>query len=190
GRTRARLRVAATLVAVAGLSVAGVIAVRGKARRTKGKDKDIIADVLKAAPPRPAPPAPALAVRIKKIETMLEEGNTVGARAALEEELAQRPKDGRIHYMLGRLAFAENRRSEGLASYRDAIELDPGFRGDPVLLEHVDAALTETRTAPAALDLIIDQIGAPAADLLEKIANEGSDLPRRTRAADALKEMG
>jgi len=33
-------------------------------------------------------------------------------------------------------------------------------------------------------------VGAPAADLLEKVANEGNDLARRRRAAAALEEMG
>jgi hypothetical protein len=92
--------------------------------------------------------------------------------------------------MLGRVAFSDNRHADGLASYRQAITLDPGFRGDPVLLAHIDTALGEPRHAQAALDLIIDKIGSPAADLLEKVANEGSDLPRRRRAATALHEMG
>ena len=37
---------------------------------------------------------------------------------------------------------------------------------------------------------MIDKIGPPAADLLEKVANEGPDLARRRRAASALESMG
>ena len=66
----------------------------------------------------------------------------------------------------------------------------PGFRGDPVLLAHVDAMLADPKKADAALDLVIDRVGAPAADLLEKVANDGSDLGHRQRAADALEELG
>ncbi|HEY5447397.1 MAG TPA: hypothetical protein VIQ54_01560, partial [Polyangia bacterium] len=44
--------------------------------------------------------------------------------------------------------------------------------------------------ADGALDLVIEKIGAPAADLLEKVANDGSDLERRQRAAAALDEIG
>jgi tetratricopeptide (TPR) repeat protein len=145
---------------------------------------------LSARPTEPAPAAPALATELKKVEGFLEDGNTVAARLALDEQLARRPKDARVHYMLGRLAFADNRHGEGLASYREAIDLDVGFRGDPVLLAHVDTALSEPRQAQAALDLVIDKIGPPAADLLEKVANEGSDLARRRRAAAALDAMG
>jgi serine/threonine-protein kinase len=145
---------------------------------------------LTASPAKPAPAAPALADRLKKIQTMLEDGNTAGARVALEQELSERPKEARVRYMLGRVAFAENRHAEALTDYREAIALDAGFRGDPVLLAHVDQALAEPKHADAALDLIIERIGAPAADLLEKVANEGNDLPRRQRAAAALDEMG
>jgi len=182
---RRLVRGAAAVLLVAAVATGGVITLRSRAAR-----KGASVAVLKSPPPRPAPPAPALATRLKKVEAQLESGNTVAARLALESELAEHPKDARLHYMLGRIAFAENRRGDGLAAYRDAIELDAGFRGDPVLLAHLDSALSEPRHAQAALDLIIDQIGAPAADLLEKVANEGSDLARRRRAAAALKEMG
>src|SRR4029077_8840890 len=79
---------------------------------------------------------------------------------------------------------------EALSHYREAISLDAGFRGDPVLLAHVDAMLSEPKEGDGALRLMVERIGAPAADLLEKVANEGSDLARRRRAAAALDEMG
>jgi serine/threonine-protein kinase len=174
----------ALAVALGSLSVVGAVALRGRARRGGA------AVALTASPAEPAPAAPALATELKKVEAFLEAGNLAAARLALEEQRAERPQDARVHYMLGRLAFADNRRAEGLVAYREAITLDPGFRGDPVLLAHVDAALAEPRHAQAALELIIEKIGTPAADLLEKVANEGSDLARRRRAAGALQEMG
>jgi serine/threonine-protein kinase len=187
GGARARRRLVtalAVLAAAGGLSVAGVMALRGRALRSKS------AAGLSARPTEPAPAAPALASELKRVEALLEEGNTTAARLALEDQLARRPKDARLHYMRGRLAFADNRHAEGLASYREAIVLDDGFRGDPVLLAHVDTALGEPRHAQAALDLIVEKIGPPAADLLEKVANEGGDLGRRRRAAAALEDMG
>jgi serine/threonine-protein kinase len=145
---------------------------------------------LVVAPPAPAPAAPDMAERYKKVETWLEDGNIVSARRALEQALSERPKDGRVRYMLGRVAYADDRHQEALGHYRDAIALDPGFRGDPVLLSHLDTFLGEQRQADGALDLVIEKIGAPAADLLEKVANDGSDLERRQRAAAALDEIG
>jgi serine/threonine-protein kinase len=146
--------------------------------------------VLVSAPARPAPPPPALADRLKKIDAALEDGNTQQARLALERELSERPRDGRVRYMLGRVAFAEGKRADALVRYREAIGLDAGFRGDPVLLSHVDTAAGERATADEALDLAVEKIGAPAADLLERVANESSDLGRRQRAAAALDDLG
>jgi serine/threonine-protein kinase len=145
---------------------------------------------LVSVPTRPAPAPPALADHLKRIESLLENGSTTQARLALEREMSERPRDARVRYMLGRVAFAEGKHAEALAQYREAIGLDAGFRGDPVLLEHVEQALGESRNAEAALDLVIDKIGAPAADLLVKTANESGDLARRQRAVAALDEMG
>jgi len=180
GRSRRPLAAVALVVALGALGVVGY--------RIRAHHRG--AGALTSAPSEPAPVAPGLATELKKVESLLEAGNTAAAKLTLEDQLAQRPQDARVHYMLGRVAFSDNRHADGLASYRQAITLDPGFRGDPVLLAHVDTALGEPRHAQAALDLIIDKIGSPAADLLEKVANEGSDLARRRRAATALHEMG
>jgi tetratricopeptide (TPR) repeat protein len=148
------------------------------------------AAALVAAPPRPAPAPPDMADRYKKVEGWLEDGNIASARRALEQALSERPKDGRVRYMLGRVAYADEKHQEALVHYREAITLDAGFRGDPVLLSHLDTLLGEPRQADGALDLVIEKIGAPAADLLEKVANDGADLERRQRAAAALDDIG
>jgi len=145
--------------------------------------------VLTVMPTRPAPPPPDVAAEMKKVEGWLEDDNTTAARVALETMLTARPKDARVRYMLGRVAYAEDRRQEALDDYGQAIALDPGFRGDPVLLGHVDAMLADPKLDDAALSLLIDHVGGPAADLLAKAANEGSDLPRRRRAAAALVDL-
>jgi serine/threonine-protein kinase len=173
-------RVAAALAGVV-LLVGGIAVIK----RVGGR-----AAALVAAPPAPAPATPDMADRYKKVEGWLEDGNVASARRALDQALSERPKDGRVRYMLGRLAFADDRHQEALGHYREAITLDAGFRGDPVLLSHVDTLLGEPRQSDAALDLMIEKIGAPAADLLEKVANDGSDLGRRQRAAAALDEIG
>ena len=165
------------------LAVVAVVSVVGYRRGAHHRS-------LVSAPARPAPPPPALADRLKKVEASLEAGNTTAARLALEQELSERPRDARIRYMLGRVAFAEGKHAEALAQYREAIGIDAGFRGDPVLLDHVETMLGEPHNADAALDLVLERIGAPAADLLVKVANDSSDLARRQRAVTALDDMG
>jgi len=138
----------------------------------------------------PQQPSAEVAARIRVIEGLLAAGELVKARVALEQLLAEDPRVARVHYLLGRLAFADDRRPEGLARYREALTLDPGFRGDPVLLEHIAAALGDAKVADPALDLAIEKIGQPAADQLVKVANGPGELHRRQRAARALEELG
>ncbi len=180
-RRRALPATAAALVAALALG-GGALALR---HRHPAKTR-----ALAVLPAKPAPPAPDLAVEMKKVEAELEAGNTAAARRALENLLSTRPKDARVRYMLGRVAYEEEKHKEALEDYGQAIALDAGFRGDPVLLGHLDEMITEPKLADAALDLTIDHIGAPAADLLAKAANEGNDLSRRRRAAQALADLG
>jgi len=169
------------------LTIAGVGVFEARRMRHDFEQKTVEQNTVEQKPPSQPP---ALGDILKRVEGVLEDGDTIAARLALERQLAQYPADARIHYMLGRVAFAEERNGDGLTRYREAITLDPGFRGDPLLLSHVESASAEPKNADAALDLMIDKIGAPATDLLAKVANEGNDLPRRQRAARALEEMG
>jgi tetratricopeptide (TPR) repeat protein len=130
-----------------------------------------------------------MAAEMKKVEAWLEDDNAAAARLALETLLTSRPKDARVRYMLGRVSYSQDRHQDALDDYAQAIALDPGFRGDPVLLGHLDALLADPKLGDAALSLLVDHIGAPGADLLAKVANEGSDLPRRRRAAAALGDL-
>jgi serine/threonine-protein kinase len=165
---------------VAGLGTISVV----KHRRTHHRTA-----ALTVLPTKPAPPPPDVAAEMKKVEAWLEDDNASAARLALETLLASRPKDARVRYMLGRVSYAEDRHQDALDQYAQAIALDPGFRGDPVLLGHLDALLADPKLGDAALSLLIDHVGAPGADLLAKVANEGSDLPRRRRAAAALGDL-
>jgi eukaryotic-like serine/threonine-protein kinase len=177
---RVRRWLAATVAAVA-VAVALVTVAHRSSRRPVA---------LSAPASRPMPAPPDLAAELRRVDVWLEDGDTASARRALENLLAERPNDARVRYMLGRVAYAEDRHAEALDEYRRAIAADPGFRGDPVLLEHLGAILAEPKLADAALALLIEHVGSPAADLLARAANEGADLPRRRRAALALGEMG
>ena len=118
-------------------------------------------------------------------------GEPVAARRALEQALSERPKDGRVRYMLGRVAYADDNHDEALTPLprgdrpRRRVPGRPRAAG-PRRRDVGRAA----KQADGALDLLIDKIGAPAADLLEKVANEGTDLTRRQRAATALDDIG
>jgi hypothetical protein len=162
-------------------------------RRHRGREDGRAAArrALVAAPPKPAPPPPDMADRYKKVEGWLEDGNLSSARRALEQALSERPKDGRVRYMLGRAGLRRRPAPGGAGPLpRKRSPWTPAFRGDPVLLSHLDTLIGEGKQADGALDLMFEKIGAPAADLLEKVANEGADLTRRQRAAAALDDIG
>ena len=110
----------------------------GRGRRARassaGHGRTTGAPALAVRPLEPAPPPPDLAAEMKKVEAWLEDDNTAAARVALETMLAARPKDARVRYMLGRVSYAEDKHQDALDDYAPAIALDPGFRGDPVLL--------------------------------------------------------
>jgi len=178
--TSARRRTLALAVAGVAAVVVGVVALPKVFHRT----------VPSARLTRPAPAAGELAARTRAVEALLANDDLVKARLSLEQLLSENPRSGRVRYLMGRVAFADGRHAEALADYRQAIQLEPGFRGDPVLLEHLGVALGEPKVAETALDLAIDQVGKPAADLLTKIANGSGELRRRERAARALDEMG
>ncbi|HEY6475799.1 MAG TPA: protein kinase [Polyangia bacterium] len=165
---------------VAGVGTVSILKHRSARHRTAA---------LIVLPTKPAPPPPDTAAEMKKVEAWLEDDNAPAARLALETMLTTRPKDARVRYMLGRVSYSQDRHQDALDRYAEAIALDPGFRGDPVLLGHLDALLADPKLDDAALALLIDHVGAPGADLLAKVANEGNDLPRRRRAAAALGDL-
>jgi serine/threonine-protein kinase len=154
------------------------------------RDRARVTTVATARVPAPKQAPSELAARIRVVEGLLSAGEIVKARVALEQLLAESPRNARVRYLLGRLAFADDRRAEGIADYREAIALDPGFRGDPVLIEHLGVALGDGKVADVALDLAIEKVGRPASELLVKVANGNNELRRRQRAARALEELG
>jgi serine/threonine-protein kinase len=181
------------IAAAVGLGGLGWLAL---GRRASGPPRS---PVVKAAVPSVAPAPPELAAQLRVVEAWLAAAETAKARVSLEELLAQHPRDARVRYLLGRVAFAEDRRAQALDSYREAIALDPGFRADAVLLEHLDLILTDPRNdgrgadpkaADAALELAIERVGRPATELLVRVANAPGDVDRRRKAALALDELG
>jgi tetratricopeptide (TPR) repeat protein len=178
-RWKRRLLIGAAAVALA------VTAAVKLPRRPTGPRGELTAHV-----PPPQKTSSELAARIGAVEGLLSSGESVKGRVALEQLLAENPRNARVRYLLGRLAFAEDRYLEGLDRYREAVSLDPGLRGDPVLLEHLGVALGKSKVADSALDLAIDKVGLPAAELLVRVANGSGELHRRQRATRALEELG
>jgi hypothetical protein len=79
--------------------------------------------------------------------------------------------------------------SEALASYREAIRLDPRYREDPRLINNMIGALMSSSFHNKGARFLRDEIGAPAVPLLEKASREAESTTTRKHAAALLLSM-
>jgi hypothetical protein len=96
----------------------------------------------------------------------------------------------RIHYLLGSVAFRERQPEAGMQSYKEAIRLDPGYRGDPTLAENLELSLEDKRVGSAALDFLSREVGAPACPTLARVASTDRRPELRHAAWSACETLG
>jgi serine/threonine-protein kinase len=145
-----------------------------------------------AAPPPPKPVAPAVQSDLARVEDAMGAGKLIEARAMLLRLLTEHPKAGRVHHVLGNLEFVERKVRAGVDAYAEALRLDPGLRADAALLVNVKAALADKQHGRAALDLLIAQVGRPAATTLAQVGSEDrrSEFRRAAREACGRLDCG
>jgi tRNA A-37 threonylcarbamoyl transferase component Bud32/tetratricopeptide (TPR) repeat protein len=138
--------------------------------------------------PRPSPPA--VATDLLHAETLLGHGELESARAALTQLLSKHPEVARVHYLLGNLDFAQGERDRAIEDYRAAIHRDPGYGSDAALRSNVRALLDRRNEGPAAVALLVEDVGKPALPDLAACAKACRDAVVRRRAADAVVKLG
>jgi tRNA A-37 threonylcarbamoyl transferase component Bud32 len=144
----------------------------------------------KLDPPKPKPVAAEMKSPIKHIEETMAKGALTEARVLIMQQISAHPNDGRVRFLLGNLEFADKNPSAGLQAYEEALRLDPGLRGDAALLVNVRTEVSDRRLGQAALDILIGQIGKPAADILADIASDDRRAEFRKAARDACETLG
>jgi eukaryotic-like serine/threonine-protein kinase len=145
-----------------------------------------------AAPPPPKAVAPAAQVPVQKAEEAIARGRLAEARAMLLQLLSRHPREARVHYLIGNIEFVERKPVAALQAYGQALDLDPGLRGDAALLLNVRSLLTDRdkRLAWDALNLAARRIGAPAAGDLAAIASDDRRPEFRALAREACARVG
>jgi tRNA A-37 threonylcarbamoyl transferase component Bud32 len=135
-----------------------------------GAPKQVVA--LKQEPPKPKPVAVELKSPIKHIEETMAKGAFAEARVLIMQQISAHPNEGRVRYLLGNLEFADKNPAAGLQAYEEALRLDPGLRGDAALLVNIRAELNDKKVGYAALEMLVKQVGKPAADILADVATD------------------
>ena len=145
-----------------------------------------------APPPPPRPVTAAVQAPLQQADDALTTGRLAEARARLLQLLSRHPKEARVRFLLGHLEFVEKKPAAALVAYGQALELDPGLRGDAALLLNVRALLADRdkRVALSALALMGDRIGAPARQDLVQIASGDRRSELRAAARAACEKVG
>jgi eukaryotic-like serine/threonine-protein kinase len=147
---------------------------------------------VSSAPPPPRPVAPAVQVPLQQADEALASGRLAEARARLFQLLSRFPREARVHYLLGHLEFLEKKPAPALAAYGQALDLDPGLRGDAALLLNTRALLgdKDKKLASAALALMAERIGLPAREDLAQLGTSDRRPEMRAAARAACQKVG
>lgn len=141
-------------------------------------------------PPSPRPVEPVLKQKLARAEEALSQARFTEARALLLAQLADNPKVGRVRLLLGHLEYLERKPRAGLDAYAEALRLDAGLRGDPVLLLNVKTTLVDKQLGKNALELLIGGVGGPAAATLVQIGSDDKRADFRRAAREACRGLG
>jgi hypothetical protein len=143
----------------------------------------------KLEPPKPKPVAAEMKSPIKHIEETMAKGQITEARVLIMQQISAHPTDGRVRYLLGNLEFADKNPSAGLQAYEEALRMDPGLRGDAALLVNIRSEINDRKLGLVALEMLIKQVGKPAADLLADMASDDRRAEFRTAARAACETL-
>jgi hypothetical protein len=149
----------------------------------------------KGAAPQQTPPAPKpvpaeMKSPIEAIDHDMAQGHLTEARVLIMQQISAHPKDGRLRFLLGNLEFAEKDGAAGLQAYAEALKLDPGLRGDAALLVNIRSELNDKKIGYAALEMLVKQVGKPAADVLVDVATDDRRMEFRRYAREGCQLIG
>lgn len=176
---RSGLLVAGGLVAAAagvGLVVAAFRPARDSPPPASPPQTNVAAPAPVPRPPSP-PPSPARDLQPDDVPARIDSGPGTP------------PPNAQRAYREGNAFCRKMWWSEALASYREAIRLDPHYREDPRLINNMIGALMSSSFQRKGARFLRDEIGAPAIPLLEEASRKAESTTTRKRAAALLLSM-
>jgi serine/threonine-protein kinase len=131
-------------------------------------------------------PAPSNPVSLATVHALIRQNKTGQAMGVIQVLRKKSPKSAELPYLLGDLYFDRHWWSDGLAKYREAIRLGPGYRKKASIQRNAILALSDDRTYPRARALLVKDIGRTAAPRLKKAAKSDPSRSVRKRASSVL----
>jgi len=142
--------------------------------------------------PEPEPDAvlPEVQKRLTSVRVLLEKGACREASVELLNLLREHTRLAEAHYLLGATEICQRHPESALASYSKAIALDPRYRGDVRIRQHLEKLLASRKLALQAVEFINGSLGAEGLPLLVQTASAGKDLDARHRAVALVAKAG
>jgi serine/threonine-protein kinase len=127
---------------------------------------------------------------VKKALTLGVEGNPEESIAILEAlaEEGELSDSAHVHYHLAVMNSNEGLVKEALEAANRCMELEPGYREEPILVGILVQALYERETSRKALKVMIAHDGEAIARRIASIAREEQNVRIRRQALEALRE--
>jgi serine/threonine-protein kinase len=123
------------------------------------------------------------------VNALIRKGQLDAAIRGVQQLRRNTPRAPQLPFVLGTLYFDKHWWSDGLAKYREAIALGPGFRQSARIQRDAIRALGEDRTYPRARALLVRDIGRSAITALRRAARTDSSKDVRKRAESVLRQI-
>jgi hypothetical protein len=132
--------------------------------------------------------SPARVPGVEEAEALIRAGRTAPALEALRKLRAKHPRDPEVAYLMGNVFFDRMWWSDGFEAYRTAVNGNPAYRQDPVLISNVVKSLISERHAGIGAHFIEHEIGSAAVPALEEALRSTSPNVR-SRATRLLAKL-
>ncbi len=127
---------------------------------------------------------------VAEANDLLANGDRERALSLLVKARRDFPQNAQLAFQAGRVYFAKLYWTDGLASFRDAIRLDPSYRSDPELIKTALRGFITTPGVERDLETFLrEDIGEPAVPYLEETARDHPNPTIRARAANELRRF-
>ena len=187
-RSRARWFVLGLSGLVAG-AIVGLVYLRDELATTDDKPAPVVTVPLAVdAAPSPSLPDPAAPI-LSEADKLANAGKVDAAILLLNDARKVYPKRAELPLTAGKLYFGKLWWNDGLASFRDAIKIDPALRNDPALLDAAVKAFTTTPNYDGRLAQFVVELGPSITSRLDQIAKSHRNPEMRARAATVLKRI-